>query len=195
MSDGATARGSATEREEARKTAEGLERLSGFGNEHSSEAVPGALPVGRNSPQRAPLGLYAEQLQRVGLRRAARGQPPLVAVPDPPVRRAPGVHPHGQRRAALGAVHPDGARPQPAALEPAARAGRGHRLPRGLWTLGGNGPVTQRSGMAGHLYHADTSMRRVFSDADGELLIVPERGGLLLRTEFGLLHVEPGHMT
>ncbi len=44
MSDGATARGSATEREEARKTAEGLEHLSGFGNEHSSEAVPGPCP-------------------------------------------------------------------------------------------------------------------------------------------------------
>lgn len=47
---------------DARKTAEGLAYLSGFGNEHSSEAVPGALPHGRNSPQRAPLGLYAEQL-------------------------------------------------------------------------------------------------------------------------------------
>ena len=35
---------------------------SGFGNEFASEALPGALPVGRNSPQRAPFGLYAEQL-------------------------------------------------------------------------------------------------------------------------------------
>lgn len=48
--------------------------------------------------------------------------------------------------------------------------------------------------MAVHLYHATASMDRVFSDADGELLIVPERGGLLLRTEFGLLHAEPGHV-
>ncbi|GDY82022.1 hypothetical protein SAVCW2_12210 [Streptomyces avermitilis] len=47
---------------DARKTAEGLAHLTGFGNEHASEAVPGALPEGRNSPQRAPLGLYAEQL-------------------------------------------------------------------------------------------------------------------------------------
>lgn len=39
---------------DARKTAEGLAYLSGFGNEHSSEAVPGALPHGRNAPQRAP---------------------------------------------------------------------------------------------------------------------------------------------
>ncbi|MBF3246109.1 homogentisate 1,2-dioxygenase, partial [Pseudomonas aeruginosa] len=35
---------------------------SGFGNEFSSEALPGALPVGQNSPQKAPYGLYAELL-------------------------------------------------------------------------------------------------------------------------------------
>ena len=65
----------------------------------------------------------------------------------------------------------------------------------GLWTLGGNGDATQRTGMAVHLYHANSSMTdRVFSDADGELLIVPERGGLLLRTEFGLLRAEPGEV-
>src|SRR6185312_7626940 len=35
---------------------------TGFGNEFATEAVDGALPAGRNSPQRAPLGLYAEQI-------------------------------------------------------------------------------------------------------------------------------------
>src|ERR1700691_4332085 len=35
---------------------------SGFGNEFTTEAVAGALPAGRNSPQKAPLGLYAEQI-------------------------------------------------------------------------------------------------------------------------------------
>ncbi|MGO4760329.1 homogentisate 1,2-dioxygenase, partial [Streptomyces sp. 2MCAF27] len=50
-----------TDIERARKTAEGLVYSAGFGNEHSSEAVAGALPIGRNSPQRAALGLYAEQ--------------------------------------------------------------------------------------------------------------------------------------
>ncbi len=49
--------------------------------------------------------------------------------------------------------------------------------------------------MAVHLYAANTSMTdRVFSDSDGELLIVPQEGGLLLRTEFGLLRAEPGHV-
>src|SRR5690349_1136941 len=35
---------------------------TGFGNGFESEAVPGALPIGRNSPQRCAFGLYAEQL-------------------------------------------------------------------------------------------------------------------------------------
>lgn len=49
--------------------------------------------------------------------------------------------------------------------------------------------------MAVHLYRANSSMEdRVFSDSDGELLIVPEHGGLLLRTELGLLRAEPGHV-
>jgi homogentisate 1,2-dioxygenase len=43
-------------------SAEPLQYQSGFGNEFATEALPGALPVGRNSPQRAPYGLYAEQL-------------------------------------------------------------------------------------------------------------------------------------
>ena len=41
------------------KTAK-LAYQAGFGNIFSSEAVRGALPVGQNSPQRAPRGLYAE---------------------------------------------------------------------------------------------------------------------------------------
>src|SRR5258705_6274183 len=36
--------------------------MSGFGNGFETEALPGALPVGRNSPQKCPYGLYAEQL-------------------------------------------------------------------------------------------------------------------------------------
>src|SRR5256885_4967004 len=39
-----------------------LRYQSGFGNHYASEAVPGTLPVGRNSPQKAERGLYAELL-------------------------------------------------------------------------------------------------------------------------------------
>ncbi|MFF3487044.1 homogentisate 1,2-dioxygenase [Streptomyces sp. NPDC002701] len=177
-----------------RKTAEALTYLSGFGNEHSSEAVPGALPLGRNSPQRVPLGLYAEQLSgsaftepRAHNRRSwlyrirpSAAHPAFTRTGNGTLRTAPFTE-----------TVPD---PNRLRWNPLPEPAPGTDFLAGLWTLGGNGDATQRTGMAVHLYHANSSMRRVFSDADGELLIVPERGGLLLRTEFGLLHVEPGHV-
>ena len=54
---------------------------SGFGNHFASEALPGALPEGRNSPQRCAYGLYAEQFS--GLHRAAQRQPAQLALPHP----------------------------------------------------------------------------------------------------------------
>src|SRR3954462_15811257 len=44
------------------RTALGAKYMSGFGNSFETEALPGALPVGRNSPQKVTYGLYAEQL-------------------------------------------------------------------------------------------------------------------------------------
>ena len=39
-----------------------LQYMSGFGGHFESEAVDGALPKGRNSPQQPAFGLYSEQL-------------------------------------------------------------------------------------------------------------------------------------
>ncbi|OII65743.1 homogentisate 1,2-dioxygenase [Streptomyces sp. CC53] len=182
--------GSANER--TNKIADSLEYLSGFGNEHQSEAVPGALPQGRNSPQRAPLGLYAEQLSgsaftepRAGNRRSwlyrirpSAAHPPFTRADNGALRSGPFTE-----------TVPD---PNRLRWNPLPDPAPGTDWLAGLWTLGGNGDAAQRTGMAVHLYHANTSMERVFSDADGELLIVPERGGLLLRTELGLLTARPG---
>lgn len=181
--------------EQARKTAEALQYLTGFGNEHSSEAVPGALPLGRNSPQRAPLGLYAEQLSgsaftepRTHNRRSwlyrirpSAAHPPFTRVDNGALRTAPFAEAPADPNRLRWNPLPD---PAP-----------GTDFLAGLWTLGGNGDATQRTGMAIHLYAANASMTdRVFSDSDGELLIVPERGGLLLRTELGLLAARPGEV-
>jgi homogentisate 1,2-dioxygenase len=181
--------------EQARKTAEGLTYLSGFGNEHSSEAIPGALPIGRNSPQRAPLGLYAEQLSGSAFTEPRRHNRRswLYRI------RPSAAHPAFRRidNGRLRAAPFDETAPDPNRLrwnplpDPEGQAD----FVDALWTLGGNGDVLQRAGLAIHLYAANASMTdRVFSDSDGELLIVPERGGLLLRTEFGLLRAEPGHV-
>ncbi|MFM9553109.1 MULTISPECIES: homogentisate 1,2-dioxygenase [Streptomyces] len=179
---------------DARKTAEGLEYLSGFGNEHASEAVPGALPHGRNSPQRAPLGLYAEQLSGTAFTeprshnrrswlyriRPSAAHPAFTRTDNGTLRTAPFTE-----------TVPD---PNRLRWNPLPEPAEGTDFLDGLWTLGGNGDATLRTGMAVHLYHANSAMERVFGDADGELLIVPERGGLLLRTEFGLLRAEPGEV-
>ncbi|MEV4439360.1 homogentisate 1,2-dioxygenase [Streptomyces sp. NPDC049577] len=186
---------SGTGNEQARKTAEGLAYSSGFGNEHSSEAVPGALPHGRNSPQRAPLGLYAEQLSGTAFTeprhdnrrswlyriRPSAAHPPFVRIDNGTLSGAPFTE-----------AVPD---PNRLRWNPLPEPPGGTDFLAGLWTLGGNGDAAQRSGMAIHLYAANASMtNRVFSDSDGELLIVPQHGGLLLRTEFGLLRAEPGHI-
>jgi homogentisate 1,2-dioxygenase len=179
----------------ARKTAQSLTHLTGFGNQHSSESVPGALPVGRNSPQRAPLGLYAEQLSGTAFTepRAHNRRSWLYRI------RPSAAHPRFTRTdngtlrtAPFTETEPD---PNRMRWNPLPDPPDGTDFVDGLWTLGGNGDARQRTGMAVHLYAADTSMTdRVFSDSDGELLIVPERGGLLLHTEFGLLAAEPGHV-
>ncbi|MCF3183271.1 MULTISPECIES: homogentisate 1,2-dioxygenase [unclassified Streptomyces] len=181
--------------EQARKTAQALEYLTGFGNEHSSEAVPGALPHGRNSPQRAPLGLYAEQLSGSAFTEPRRHNHRswLYRI------RPSAAHP-AFTRADNGALRtgpftetvPD---PNRLRWNPLPDPAPGTDFLAGLWTLGGNGDATQRTGMAVHLYSANADMTdRVFSDSDGELLIVPERGGLLLRTELGLLSAGPGEV-
>ncbi|ESQ02344.1 homogentisate 1,2-dioxygenase [Streptomyces sp. PVA_94-07] len=168
--------------------------LTGFGNEHSSEAVPGALPEGRNSPQRAPLGLYAEQLSGTAFTepRAQNRRSWLYRI------RPSAAHP-AFVRVENGTLHggpftdavPD---PNRMRWDPLPDPAPGTDFLAGLWTLGGNGDPARREGMAVHLYAADTSMERVFSDADGELLIVPQEGTLRLRTEFGLLVAGPGEI-
>ena len=42
--------------------ADTLRYQSGFGNDFSTEALPGALPVGQSNPKRPPYGLYTEEL-------------------------------------------------------------------------------------------------------------------------------------
>jgi homogentisate 1,2-dioxygenase len=181
--------------EAARKRAGSLGHLTGFGNEHSSEAVTGALPLGRNSPQRAPLGLYAEQLSGSAFTepRAHNLRTWLYRV------RPSAAHPPYRRidNGGLGGAPFTGTVPDPNRLrwDPLPEPAPGTDWLAGLWTLGGNGDAARRSGMAVHLYHANASMtNRVFSDADGELLIVPESGGLLLVTELGVLAARPGEV-
>jgi homogentisate 1,2-dioxygenase len=173
----------------AAKTA--LRYQTGFGNEFATEAVPGALPIGRNSPQRPPLGLYAEQLSgtaftapRAENRRSWLYRIRPAAVHRPFVRASDGriVSRFGE-----GPTTPNQLRWDPLAM-PAEPAD----FVDGLVTMAGNGDPAAQSGCAIHLYAANRSMTdRFFYDADGELLVVPERGRLRIATELGVLEIEP----
>jgi len=168
-----------------------LTYLSGFGNEHATEAVAGALPVGQNSPQRPPLGLYAEQLSGTPFtvpRREARRSWLYRIRPSanhPAYRRIDG----GSLCGALADPTPNRLRWDPLALPDAPTDFVG-----GLATLLANADAVAGGGVSVHLYGANRPMQRIFWDADGELLIVPWQGRLALDTELGRLAVAPGEI-
>jgi homogentisate 1,2-dioxygenase len=168
---------------------------SGFGNQFASEALPGALPVGRNSPQRTPYGLYAELLSgtaftapRADNRRTwtYRIRPSAL---HRPFRQIDG-------RLLRTAPFADAA-PTPSQLrwDPLPMPEAPTDFVEGLVTMGGNGDARMQAGIAVHVYCANRSMTgRVFYDADGELLIVPQQGRLTVETELGALHAAPGEI-
>ena len=166
--------------------------LSGFGNEFATEAVPGALPQGQNSPQRPPLGLYAE-----GVSGAAFTAPRRENRRSWLYRIRPSAE-HGAYRAAGNGLLRSGpfdeVPPTPNRLRwsPPPLPPGGQDFVEGLVTLAGAGSPAAEHGMAAHYYLASRSMQdRVFYDADGELLIVPQDGALRLVTEMGVLEVAP----
>ena len=171
-----------------------LQYQSGFGNEFASEALPGALPAGQNSPQRLPYGLYAEQLSGTAF-----------TVPRSANRRSwlYRIHPavmHGRfQNIDAGCLRstPFDEVPTPNQLRwsPFALPKEACDFLQGLKTIAGNGDSAAHVGCAIHVYCANRSMHdRYFYDADGELLIVPQQGRLRLATELGLLEVGPGEI-
>jgi homogentisate 1,2-dioxygenase len=167
----------------------------GFGNEFASEAVPGALPHGRNSPQRAPLGLYAEQLSGAAFtqpRSANRRTWLYRIVPSARHSRFSRIGNRTLRGTPFSEIEPDPNRLRWSAPPlPAADTD----FVDGLYTVAGNGDIATRAGMAVHQYAASQSMTdRYFVDADGELLFVPELNPVVLYTELGVLAVAPGEI-
>jgi homogentisate 1,2-dioxygenase len=167
-----------------------LSYQSGFGNQFQSEAVPGALPVGRNSPQRPPLGLYAEQISGTAFT-AARHENRRTwtyriwpSVVHKPYRRIENTM---LRTAPFGETE---ATPSQLRWSPFPIPEAPTDFVDGIVTIGGNGSAADQSGMAVHVYAANTSMlERYFYNADGEMLIVPQQGRVRFVTELGILDV------
>ncbi|MEO6277138.1 homogentisate 1,2-dioxygenase [Roseateles sp.] len=168
-----------------------LKYLTGFGNQHSSEALPGALPIGRNSPQRAPHGLYAELLSGSAFT-APRADNQRTWL----YRRRPSVVvggyealPHAHWKS--GAAEGECASPDPLRWAPTPMHDDGDFID-GLRSYAVNGEPGI-SGMTALAYVATRAMgRRALVNADAEMLLVPQQGRLLVTTELGRLEVAPG---
>jgi homogentisate 1,2-dioxygenase len=172
--------------------------MSGFGNSFETEALPGTLPIGRNSPQKVNYGLYAEQLS---------GSP--FTAPQATNQRSwlyrirPTVKHSGRyRREDRGLIRTaPGAREE---TEMAIGQLRWGPVPvpeetltfvTGLRTITTAGDSDTQVGMAAHLLLVNTSMKNeYFFNADGEFLVVAQEGRLRFRTEFGVIEIEPGEI-
>jgi homogentisate 1,2-dioxygenase len=170
-----------------------LNYQSGFGNEFATEAIAGALPQGQNSPQRAPLGLYAEQFSGTAFTapRAANRRTWTYRI-HPSVKHKP----FQQISKGLLRNGPfDEAPPTPNQLRwnPLPFPTEAKDFVDGLVTMAGNGSPDAQAGAGIHIYAATASMHdRFFYNADGETLVVPQQGRLHLYTELGVLEVAPG---
>ncbi|MDB6048765.1 MAG: homogentisate 1,2-dioxygenase [Pseudomonas sp.] len=167
---------------------ESLVYLSGFGNEFSSEAVPGTLPLGQNSPQRHSHGLYTEQFSGTAF-----------TVPRADARRTwlyrikpSAAHPRFKRltRQIVGQ--------ETGPITPNRLRWDAFDIPTeptdfldGLTGLASTAAADQVEGVSVYVYCANTSMDRAFFNADGEWLIVPQTGRLRIVTELGVLQIEP----
>jgi homogentisate 1,2-dioxygenase len=174
-----------------------LRYMPGFGNDFETEALEGALPQGQNSPQRCNYGLYAEQLSGSPFT-APRGanerswlyrmRPSVKHVGSfrkfeiPYWKTAPHIVDHGL---ALGQLRWS---PAPIPDEPLT-------FLTGLRTMTTAGDVYTQAGMAAHIYFVTAPMvREYFYNADGELMIVPQTGRLLIFTELGKIEGGPGEI-
>jgi homogentisate 1,2-dioxygenase len=168
---------------------------SGFGNEFATEAFEGALPVAQNAPQRTPFGLYAEQLSGT-----AFTAPRALNRRSWVYRIRPSVMHKPYRQIANGLLRsspfsetpptPNQLRwsPVPIPSTPTDFLG-------GLITLAGNGDLSAHIGVAIHVYSANRSMEGLYCyNADGELLLLPQLGRLLIHTELGRIALAPGEI-
>lgn len=172
--------------------------MSGFGNSFETEALEGALPIGRNSPQKINYGLYAEQLsgspftapqatnQRSWLYRirpSVKHSGRYVKVDKGLMRTAPAARdesdlPLGQLR-----------------WDPTPLPDEALTFVSGLRTITTAGDSDTQVGMAAHVLLVTRSMdSEYFFNADGEYLVVAQQGQLRFRTEFGIIDIEPGEI-
>ena len=169
--------------------------MSGFGNHFSTEAIPESLPIGQNSPQKTPYGLYAEQisgsaftmLRHQNLRTwLYRMQPSVVQEQFLPYNK--------NKLLKSSPFKKDNTVPNPLRWDPLKTNMNSNDcidFIDGSITIAGNGDHNMNCGGAIHVYNANSSMQRFFSNNDGDMLIIPQDGSLYIKTEMGNIELNP----
>jgi len=168
---------------------------TGFANHFATEAVPGALPAGRNSPQRPAFGLYAEQLSGTAFTASRHeNRRSWLYRLRPSAEHPPYVRYEGASLFAPGTAAEPLA-PNRLRWNPLAMPAEPVDLIDSMVTMMANRDPASLEGVAVHVYRATADMeRRCFVDADGELLFVPQQGRLTLLTELGRIDIAPGQI-
>ncbi|MEM1233165.1 MAG: homogentisate 1,2-dioxygenase [Pseudomonadota bacterium] len=167
--------------------------MPGFGNDFETEALPGALPQGMNSPQKVNYGLYAEQLSGTAFTApAATNERTWCYRIRPSVK-----HAHRFRKVEVPywksapLIDPDVVSLGQYRWSPVAAEGALTWL-TGMRTMTTAGDVHTQTGMAAHIYLVTQSMvDSYFYSADSEMLVVPQQGKLRFATELGIIDLEP----
>ncbi|HEY7808935.1 MAG TPA: homogentisate 1,2-dioxygenase [Allosphingosinicella sp.] len=169
--------------------------MSGFGNHFATEAVPGALPQGRNSPQRPPFGLYAEQLSGTAFTAPRDENRRSWLYRMRPSAEHPAYRPYegAPRFSAEDLLTP--LPPNRLRWNPLGYPEEPTDFIDSLATIMANGGPEALSGVAVHVYRATADMKhRCLFNADGEMLFIPQDGGLTLYTEMGRIDIMPGEI-
>lgn len=175
-------------------------KQNGMNNHHISEALPGAVPKDRNSPQKCPYGLYAEQLSGTAFTvPQAQNKKTWVYRILPSCKHPPFKEADPSRFAHYISNFEDKSKLK---ITPNQLRWKPQRLPtkptnfvEGIFTVCGAGSPTLKNGIAIHTFACNSSMDDlVFQNNDGEYLIVPQEGVLFVLTELGKLAVEPGEI-
>lgn len=168
--------------------------MPGFGNDFETEALPGALPQGRNSPQKCNYGLYGEQLSGTAFTAPSHQNERTWCY-----RIRPSVkHSHRYRKIDLPLwntapnVVPDVISLGQYRWDPLPHSDAPLTWLTGMRTMTTAGDVHTQTGMASHIYLVTASMEDTyFYSADSELLIVPQEGQLRFFTELGIIDLAP----
>lgn len=168
--------------------------IPGFGNHVATEAVAGALPIARNSPQRPAFGLYAEQFSGTAFTAPRHENRRSWLYRLRPTAEHPPYEPYtGAARFAPGTsdapLPPNRLRWDPTPMTPP-----GTDWIDGMTTMLANRDPADLEGVAVHVYACNRSMERVFVDADGELVFLPQSGRLTILTELGRIDIAPGQI-